>query len=63
MSQFRPTGFQILPIVVKNILIINGIFFLATIVLYRIDIDLKDILGLHYFGSEKFSPFHNELHH
>ncbi|MEA3495938.1 MAG: rhomboid family intramembrane serine protease [Bacteroidota bacterium] len=57
MSQIRPQGFRILPPVVKNLLIINGIFFLATIALGKYDYDLADILGLHYFGSEKFKPY------
>ena len=29
MSEFRPTGFNILPIVIKNLIIINGIVFIA----------------------------------
>jgi membrane associated rhomboid family serine protease len=58
MEQYRPSGFQVLPPVVKNLLIINGIFFLATIVLERtFHIDLVDILGLHYFSSQKFHPY------
>ncbi len=59
MSQYyRPQGFNLLPEVTKNLLIINGIFFLATIVLQnRFDIDLNDILGLHYWGAEKFRPY------
>jgi membrane associated rhomboid family serine protease len=55
-QQFRPRGFRILPPVVKNLLIINGLFFLATIALSN-SIDLADILGLHYFAAEKFKPF------
>lgn len=58
MSQFRPSRFQLLPDVVKNLLIINGLFFLATIVLgSRFGIDLTDLLGLHFPGSEKFKPY------
>lgn len=58
MEQFRPTGFRILPPVVKNILIINGLFYLATLAFrsaYKID--LTDILGMHYFGSKLFQPY------
>lgn len=56
-QEFRPGRFQILPPVVKNIIIINIIFFVATIVLGdQMGIDLADKLGLHYFGSEKFRP-------
>ena len=57
-SQFRPTGFSILPNVVKNLLIINGIFFLATIAGdYVWHIDLADYLGLHYIGASDFRPY------
>jgi len=52
-----PQRFQILPPVVKNLLIINGIFFIATWVLRNRGIDLTDLLGLHYFGAEKFRVY------
>ncbi len=56
-SEFRPGSWQILPPVVKNLLILNGIFFLATITFERVfHIDLVDVLGLHYFASEAFKP-------
>ena len=57
-NQFRPQGFSILPVVVKNLLIINIIFFLATWaaeVVWRID--LSDYLGLHYIGASDFRPY------
>jgi len=58
MQQFRPGGFRVLPPVVKNLLIINGLFFLATIATgSQFGFDLTDILGLHYFAAEKFSPY------
>src|SRR5689334_1805014 len=57
LEQYRPSGFKLLPEVVKNLLIINGIFFLATVVLENRGIDLTDILGLHYFDSPKFRPY------
>ncbi len=51
-------GFSMLPTVVKNLLIINGLLFLATITFnVSLGIDLTDILGLHYFGSELFEPY------
>ncbi len=57
-GQFRPTSFKILPPVVKNLLIINGLFFLATYTLgSSFRIDLNSILGLHYPLSESFSPY------
>jgi membrane associated rhomboid family serine protease len=58
MEQFKPTGFKILPPVVKNILIINGLFFLATMAFQSaFKIDLTDKLGMHYFGSSLFRPY------
>jgi len=56
-EQYRPRSFKVLPEVVKNLLIINGILFLAMKVLENSGIDLNDILGLHYFSSEKFRVF------
>lgn len=50
-----------LPPVVKNLLIINVILFLGAWMLpnilrrWGINIQLEDILGMHYFGSEKFN--------
>ena len=52
-NEFRVGGFRILPPVVKNLLIINGLFFLATYAL-RNTIDLNDILGLHFITAQKF---------
>jgi membrane associated rhomboid family serine protease len=58
MQQYKPTSFNILPPVVKNLLIINGLFFLATLVLgERFNIDLTEFLGLHFPISEKFRPY------
>ncbi|MCB0824404.1 MAG: rhomboid family intramembrane serine protease [Bacteroidales bacterium] len=58
MDQYRPGGFSILPPVVKNLLIINGLFFLATYAAgSSFGIDLIDTLGLHYFAADKFSPY------
>lgn len=56
-QQYRPSGFSVLTPVVKNLLIINGLLFFATIVLgERMNIDLTELLGLHYFASDKFMP-------
>lgn len=57
-DQYRPSGFKLLPPVVKNILIISGLFYFATIGVGKaFDIDLSDILGMHYFPAEKFQPY------
>ena len=57
-NQYNPAGFRLLPPVVKNLLIINGLFFLATLSFENaFRINLVDILGLHYFGSDLFRPY------
>ena len=53
-ENYRPTGYRFLPEVVKNLLIINVIMYLATQLMLSRGVDLTDILGLHYFASEKF---------
>jgi len=55
-QQIRPGGFNILPPVVKNLLIINGLFFLATMALSRYGTDLVEMLGLFIPQSEYFKP-------
>jgi len=55
MQQYRPNKFGLLPPVVKNLLIINGLLFLATITLQKVfNFDLIDFLGLHFFKADKF---------
>ena len=57
-NQFRPQGFSILPPVVKNLLIINFVFYIATISFdYVWHIDLAQYLGLHYIGASDFRPY------
>ena len=56
-GQYSPTGFSFLPVVVKNLLIINGILFLADLALARFGVDLNSILGLHFFMASDFKPF------
>ncbi|MEI6349318.1 MAG: rhomboid family intramembrane serine protease [Bacteroidota bacterium] len=58
MQQYSPTGFKVLPPIVKNLLIINGLMFLATFALGNsMGIDLNDYLGLRYFESTFFKPY------
>ncbi len=53
---YRPTSFTQLPEVIKNLLIINGLLFFATISLKNYGIDLTQILALHQFQSPNFMP-------
>ena len=54
---YKPTTFKKLPDVIKNLIIINGLFFLGTIVLRNYGIDLIDKLGLWLPGSPNFAPY------
>jgi membrane associated rhomboid family serine protease len=57
MTDFRPGRFQILPPIVKNLIIINSLIVFAQFVLGRMGIDLADYLGLHYWRSHYFKPW------
>lgn len=54
-NEVRMGEFQILPPVIKNLLIINALFFLADVVFGIKEIDLSEWLGLHYFGASDFA--------
>ena len=54
---YKPAKFSYLPEVVKNLLIINGLFFLATHVMgSSFDLNLVKYLGLHNWQSPDFKP-------
>jgi membrane associated rhomboid family serine protease len=55
MTQFRPGGFQILPMVVKNLLIINVLVYLAQSTLKLPFIE--DTFALHTWQSPLFKPW------
>lgn len=55
-NQYRPGGFGGLPVVTKNIIIINVILYVATILAQSRGIDLVKHLGLHYFSAPDFRP-------
>lgn len=57
MQQFRPGGFTMLPLVVKNLLIINALFFLGTLALESMGIDVTRHLALFYPESKLFRPW------
>ncbi len=50
-------GFSFLPPVVKNLLILNVLFFLADVSLRTRGIDLTQWLGLHYITAQDFYPW------
>lgn len=53
-ENYRPSGNRLLPEVTKNLLIINVIMYLATQLFLSKNVNLIDLLGLHYFSSEEF---------
>ncbi len=57
MTEFRPGGFQVLPIVVKNLLIINGLVFLAQVTFEQTGMfSLENLFALHDVHSVYFRP-------
>jgi membrane associated rhomboid family serine protease len=58
----RFQGFNLLPPVVKNLLIINGLLFLLTVIMQNMGIDLSRILGLHNPNSSFFQPWQIVTH-
>jgi len=54
MTEFRPGGFQVLPNVVKNLIIINVLVVVLQFTLGKYGINLGDYLGLHYWQSPRF---------
>jgi len=57
MNEFRPGRFEILPMVIKNLLIINGLVYLAQVTLGPMIGDwVTDRFALHYWGSDLFRP-------
>jgi len=48
--------FNSIPTVTKNLIIINAIFWIASLVLPRVDIDLVDLLALYYPAAQNFNP-------
>ena len=53
---YKSSSFSALPEVIKNLLIINGLLFFATISLENYGINLTQIFGLHQFQSSNFMP-------
>lgn len=58
MNQIRPGSYKILPDVIKNLLIINGLFFLAQMTFETVyNIKLESLLGLRYVAADAFKPY------
>ena len=58
MTEFRPTRFEILPVVIKNLLIINVLFFLAQNTIGNSSfINMENLFALHHVKSPLFQPW------
>ena len=64
MTEFRPSRFEILPPIIKNLLIINGLFFLAqnTISGPTVSFSFENIFALHAWQSPLFKPWQLVTH-
>ena len=62
-QEYRPSSFQILPPVVKNLLIINGLFYFANWVMQnKFNFDFIEYLGLYFPESQKFRSYQLVTH-
>ncbi|MBW7844344.1 MAG: rhomboid family intramembrane serine protease [Bacteroidia bacterium] len=62
-ENYRPVGFSILPPVVKNLLIINGLCYMLSLVLQdRMGIDINRYVGLFHPESVYFRPYQLVTH-
>src|SRR5215469_13440174 len=58
MTAFRPGGFQLIPTVIKNLIIINVLIYLGQATLGQsFDLKLTDLFGLHDIHSVYFRYF------
>ncbi|MDX5320237.1 MAG: rhomboid family intramembrane serine protease, partial [Bacteroidota bacterium] len=62
-QQFGFNRFNVLPPVVKNLLIINGLFFLGSqLLISKFGLDVFNMFGLHYWQSQGFAPYQIVTH-
>ena len=58
MTEFRPGRFQILPTVIKNLIIINSLIYLAQFTFEQVDNNFIYLhFSLHTFQSPLFQPW------
>ncbi|MFY7651783.1 MAG: rhomboid family intramembrane serine protease [Chitinophagaceae bacterium] len=58
MNEFRPNRFEVLPVIIKNLLIINGLVFFAQYVNeQQIWLQFDNLFALHTFQSQYFKPW------
>ena len=54
-SDIRPGRFQVLPLVIKNLIIINALVWLAQITVGKDLISIEDLFALHHFSSTYYN--------
>lgn len=57
MTEFRPGRFQILPTVIKNLIIINVLVFIAQNVIAKSTFSFENMFALHTWQSDYFKPW------
>ncbi len=63
MREFRPGGFQILPLITKNLIIINVLFFIARQTIQTgTSTPMDDLFALHAWQSPLFKPWQFVTH-
>lgn len=63
MNEFRPTRFEVLPAVIKNLLIINGLVFLTQVTIAKqFNFDMDKWFALHTLQSPYFKPWQIVTH-
>lgn len=53
-SEIRPGRFQVLPVIIKNLIIINSLVWLAQITIGQDLIPMEKIFALHHFSSDHY---------
>ena len=61
-NMFQPRSFSLLPPVIKNLLIINGLAYFASIVFAQMGLDLLSMFGLYLPQSPEFQPYQLVTH-
>ncbi|MDH6304967.1 membrane associated rhomboid family serine protease [Parabacteroides sp. PF5-5] len=56
MNQNNSGFLNSIPVVTKNLIIINVLFWIASITLPKVNVDLVALLGLHFPGAKNFNP-------
>jgi len=56
-TDIRPGGWQVLPTIIKNLIIINALVWLAQITIGRSQLPMSDLFALHYVKSDLYKPW------